>query len=64
MPFAVLASVRSHEGIELHFGGCDPAMMPVVRLVKVTKLLVQHQRTREVELDCVAMETPITNITN
>ena len=26
MPFAVLASVRSHEGIELHFGGCDPPM--------------------------------------
>jgi hypothetical protein len=26
MPFAVLASVRSQEGIELHFGGCDPPM--------------------------------------
>jgi hypothetical protein len=26
MPFAVLALVRSHEGIELHFGGCDPLM--------------------------------------
>jgi hypothetical protein len=26
MPFAGLASVRSHKGIEFHFGGFDPAM--------------------------------------
>lgn len=25
MPFVVLASVRSHKGPELHFGGCNPA---------------------------------------
>jgi hypothetical protein len=24
--FAILASIRSHEGIEFHFGGCDLAM--------------------------------------
>ena len=26
MLFAVLASVRRHKWIELHFGGCDPLM--------------------------------------